>query len=86
MSGAAKKIAHKPSAYLKRFSYDTITHSAPILDWVISQVGISRVMLGSDYCFPMGTDKPVEIVDKLDITAKDRALILGGTAAKLLKF
>ena len=86
ITGAAKKIAHKPSAYLKRFSYDTITHSAPILDWVISQVGISRVMLGSDYCFPMGTDKPVQIVDKLDITARDRALILGGTAAKLLKF
>jgi aminocarboxymuconate-semialdehyde decarboxylase len=85
MSGAMKRIAHPPSAYLKRFTYDTITHSKPILEWVISQVGISRVMLGSDYCFPMGTDRPVKIVDQLDLDDRQRTRILGGTAAKLLK-
>jgi aminocarboxymuconate-semialdehyde decarboxylase len=85
MSGADKKIAQPPSAYLKRFTYDTITHSKPILEWVISQVGISRVMLGSDYCFPMGTERPVKIVDQLDLEDRQRAMILGTTAAKLLK-
>jgi aminocarboxymuconate-semialdehyde decarboxylase len=85
MSGAAKRIAQPPSAYLKRFTYDTITHSRPILEWVISQVGISRIMLGSDYCFPMGTDRPVKIVDQLGLEPRQRTLILGGTAAKLLK-
>jgi aminocarboxymuconate-semialdehyde decarboxylase len=85
ISGAAKRIAHAPSAYLKRFTYDTITHSKPILAWVISQVGVSRVMLGSDYCFPMGTDRPVKIVDQLGLEERKRAQILGGTAAKLLK-
>ncbi len=85
MSGADKKIAQMPSAYLKRFTYDTITHSKPILEWVISQVGISRVMLGSDYCFPMGTERPVKIVDQLDLDDRQRAMILSTTAAKLLK-
>lgn len=85
VSGAAQHIAQPPSAYLKRFTYDTITHSKPILDWVISQVGISRIMLGSDYCFPMGTDRPVKIVDQLGLGDRQRALILGGTAAKLLR-
>jgi len=85
MSGAAKRIAQPPSAYLKRFTYDTITHSKPILEWVISQVGISRIMLGSDYCFPMGTDRPVKIVDQLGLEDRQRGMILGGTAAKLLK-
>ena len=85
MSDAAKRIAQPPSAYLKRFTYDTITHSKPILEWVIAQVGISRVMLGSDYCFPMGTDRPLKIVDRLGLEERQRALILGGNAAKLLR-
>ena len=85
MSGADKRIAQPPSAYLKRFTYDTITHSKPILEWVIGQVGLSRVMLGSDYCFPMGSERPVKIVDQLGLDDRRRAMILGGTAAKLLK-
>jgi aminocarboxymuconate-semialdehyde decarboxylase len=85
VSGGAKHIAQPPSAYLKRFTYDTITHSKPILEWVISRVGINRIMLGSDYCFPMGTDRPVKIVDQLGLDDRQRNMILGGTAAKLLK-
>jgi aminocarboxymuconate-semialdehyde decarboxylase len=52
---------------------------------VISQVGADRVMIGSDYCFDMGYEHPVEIVDALDLTTDARAMILGGTAAELLK-
>ncbi len=85
MTRGAQRIAKKPSAYLKRFTYDTITHSAPILEWVISRVGAERVMLGSDYCFPMGTERPVSMIDRLDLGEHQRELILGGTAAKLLK-
>ena len=85
ITDAPKRIAQPPSAYLKRFTYDTITHSAPILEWVISRVGISRVMLGSDFCFPMGTDRPVKLVDQLGLDQRQRSLILGSTAAKLLR-
>ena len=40
--------------YLRRFYYDTITHSAPALSYLIDQVGADRVMLASDFCFDMG--------------------------------
>jgi hypothetical protein len=33
----------------------------------------------------MGTDRPVKIVDQLGLEDRQRAMILGGTAAKLLK-
>lgn len=85
VSGAAKRMKHKPSAYLRRFTYDTITHSKPILDFVISQVGARRLMLGSDYCFSMGSERPVKIVDELDLSDRERDMILGGTATRLLK-
>lgn len=40
------------------------------------------IMIDSDYCFDMGYEHPVEIVDELDLAADARAMILGGTAAK----
>jgi aminocarboxymuconate-semialdehyde decarboxylase len=83
-----KELAHMkrpPSDYLRRFTYDTVSHSKAIMQFVIAQVGIDRVMLGSDYCFDMGYEHPVEIVDGLGLDGEQRDLVLHGTAAKLLK-
>jgi aminocarboxymuconate-semialdehyde decarboxylase len=81
----AKRIAHAPSTYLRRFTYDTIAHSKPIMEFIISQVGVDRIMLGSDYCFEVGYDRPVEVVEDLRLSSEQRKMILGETAAKILK-
>lgn len=81
----AKQSAQIPSAYLRRFMYDTIVHSKPMMEFIISQVGVERILLGSDYCFPVGYDRPVENVEELRLNPEERKMILGGTAAKLLK-
>lgn len=73
-----------PSDYLRRFTYDTISHSPEILRWLISQVGIDRILLGSDYTFDMGYAWPLEVLDALDLTQEERAMILEGTAATIL--
>jgi aminocarboxymuconate-semialdehyde decarboxylase len=82
---AAKHSAQPPSAYLHRFMYDTIAHSKPLMEYIISQVGVERIMMGSDYCFPVGYDRPVEVVEELRLNSEQRKMILGGTAAKILK-
>ena len=74
-----------PSTYLRRFTYDTISHSKPIMEFIISQVGVDRVMLGSDYCFGAGYDRPVEVVEDLRLNSEQRKMILGETAAKILR-
>lgn len=82
----AKIPDRPPEDYLTRFYYDTITHSGPLLAYLIEQVGADRVMLGSDFCFGMGYDRPVEVVTEhpaLDEPA--RAQILGGNARRLLR-
>ena len=81
----AKQSKQIPSAYLHRFLYDTIAHSKPTMEFIISQVGVDRIMLGSDYCFPVGYDRPVENVEELHLNPDERKMILGGTAAKILK-
>ena len=82
---AAKQSAQTPSAYLRRFTYDIITHSKPLMEYVISQVGVDRIMLGSDYCYEVGYTQPVQVVEELNLSSEQRNLILSGTAAKLLK-
>ncbi len=79
-----KALPNAPNTYLRRFTYDTISHSKPVMEFLISQVGIDRIVLGSDYCFDMGYERPLQLVDELDLSPDKRAMILGGNAAKLL--
>jgi aminocarboxymuconate-semialdehyde decarboxylase len=75
-----------PSAYLRRFTYDTISHAPASLRYLVDLVGAGRVMVGSDYCFDMGYERPVQVVTRLGgLSRADRARILGGTAARLLR-
>jgi aminocarboxymuconate-semialdehyde decarboxylase len=75
-----------PSAYLRRFTYDTIGHNPSINLGLIRMVGADRVILGSDYCFDMGVTDPVGDIERLEaLGADERELIVGKTAAKLLR-
>jgi aminocarboxymuconate-semialdehyde decarboxylase len=78
--------ARRPfGAYLRRFTYDAISHSPEALRYLVSLVGADRVMLGSDYCFDMGYERPRDIITKrLGLKAADQARILRGNAARLL--
>ncbi|WP_236674099.1 amidohydrolase family protein [Paraburkholderia hospita] len=80
-----RRLAQKPSSYLRRFCYDTVSHSGPVLDYLMQNIGVDRLVLGSDYCFDMGYEQPVRFLDRLDLTAQQRAMILGGNAGKLLR-
>jgi aminocarboxymuconate-semialdehyde decarboxylase len=81
-----KHLKRAPSAYLRRFTYDTVTHSPEALRYLIGLVGADRVMIGSDYCFDMGYERPVEVVTGLrGLRAADTARVLGGNAARLLR-
>jgi aminocarboxymuconate-semialdehyde decarboxylase len=78
-------VKRPPSAYLRRFTYDTISHAPESLRYLIGLVGADRVMIGSDYCFDMGYERPVDIVNKWTRLSKaDKDRILGGNARKLL--
>jgi len=46
--------------------------------------GPDRVLLGSDYPFDMGVERPAEIVRALGLPAQQEAAILAGNARRLL--
>jgi aminocarboxymuconate-semialdehyde decarboxylase len=51
-----------PVQYLRRFYYDTIGYSDDVLDYLVRIVGGDRILMGSDYCFPIAYERPVEVV------------------------
>jgi aminocarboxymuconate-semialdehyde decarboxylase len=80
-----KQLPQAPSKYLRRFTYDTISHSKPIMDFIVKEVGVDRIVVGSDYCFDMGLDRPLDIVSQLSLTTAQRNMVLHGNASTLFK-
>ena len=82
---AQQKISALPSTYFKRFYFDTITHSVEALTYLVKLVGVGQVMMGSDYPFDMGYDRPAEIIEQVPgLSEAGKAAILGGNAQRVL--
>jgi aminocarboxymuconate-semialdehyde decarboxylase len=79
------KMPQPPSKYLQRFTYDTVVHSKSVMEFVLSEVGADRIMIGSDYCLDMGYEEPVHFLDQVNMSSAQRKMILGENAARLLK-
>jgi aminocarboxymuconate-semialdehyde decarboxylase len=77
-------IKTEPKDIAKRFFYDTILHSAPVLEFMIGHVGADHVLLGSDYPYDMEMRDCANHVKGLKISAADKTTILGAHAEKLL--
>src|SRR5262245_6240178 len=71
------------SSYLPRFFYDTVLFNPDMLEFLVTKVPASHVMLATDY--PFAENKPVEYVRRAKkLSRKDQDAILGGNAAKLM--
>jgi aminocarboxymuconate-semialdehyde decarboxylase len=79
-------IAHPPTEYLRRFHYDTIGYSDAVVDYLVRHVGPDRVLMGSDYCFPIAVEQPAIAVTANPLLAVEHhAPILEGNARRLLR-
>jgi aminocarboxymuconate-semialdehyde decarboxylase len=79
-----KNVPQQPENIARRFYYDTILHSAKVLEFMIGHVGEDRVLLGSDYPYDMGMLDCVDHVRGLAVSDNVKSAILHATAVKLL--
>ncbi len=78
-------IKRKPSSSLEKFYFDTITFDRGMLSHLIERFGADHVLLGTDYPYDMGMEDPIGFIEKTPrLRAKDKALIEGMNAARLL--
>jgi len=69
---------------IRCFHFDTVVFDAGVLRALVDFAGPERVLLGSDYPFDMGDDRPAEVVRALALPADEEGAILGGNALRLL--
>jgi len=79
-----KNVPREPKDIARRFYYDTILHSAPVLEFMIGHVGADRVLLGSDYPYDMAMLDCVAHVRGLSIADADKERILSSGPQLLL--
>ena len=81
-----KHIEHAPLEYLRRFHYDTIGYSDAVVEYLVRNVGHDRVVMGSDYCFPIAYEQPVKLVTgNPSLSNEAKEAIVSGNARRLLK-
>ena len=68
----------------RRCVCDTVTQSATALRYLVSEAGANKVMLGSEYPFDMADPALVETVKQAGLSAVDEALLLRGSAERIL--
>ncbi|MDH4279530.1 MAG: amidohydrolase, partial [Acidimicrobiia bacterium] len=72
-----------PSSYAERFSVDSAVFDDATLGFLVGVMGEDRVMLGSDYPFPLGELEPGELVAASTILSSEaKVKVAGGNAAR----
>jgi aminocarboxymuconate-semialdehyde decarboxylase len=81
-----RSIPRPPSQYQRHFYYDTVVGSEKALRFLLDEVGVDRVVLGSDWPFVPWHPSPVTWVQGLaSLTADEKEKILWRNLESLLK-
>ncbi len=74
-----------PRDYLGRFVVDSLVHDPHALNYMIKQLGVNSIAMGSDYPFPLGEHVPGLLIEQMELSVADRARMLHGTALEWLQ-
>jgi aminocarboxymuconate-semialdehyde decarboxylase len=85
---AREQAIHPPGrdvrTAMRRFFVDTVVHDCDVLRDLIHFFGPGHVLLGSDYPFDMGDERPVETIRRLGLELEAEKMILGENALRLI--
>ena len=74
-----------PREGFSQLYFDSIVFEPEVLDFLVARVGVERVLLGSDWPFPIGDLEPCEVVKKSSLSSNNKAQILETNAQVLFK-
>jgi aminocarboxymuconate-semialdehyde decarboxylase len=75
---------HPPSHYLNRFYTDSAVFDGRALRFLVGTMGEERVMLGSDYPFPLGEERVGTLIRESDLSNRTKTRLLGENALRFL--
>jgi len=74
----------RPSQYLNRFYVDSAVFDERALQFLVNTMGTERVMLGSDYPFPLGEHRVGALIRSSALSAPTKDRLLGGNAVEFI--
>jgi len=75
-----------PSHYLSRFYVDSVVFDHRALRYLVETMGPERILLGSDYPFPLGEEHVGSLVRSSSLPDTTKSKILGENALQFLGF
>lgn len=76
--------ARSPRSALTEVIFDSCVHDPTALRYLIELMGADRLMLGTDYPFPLGEQRPGQVIDQATTDSGIREQIYSGTALRWL--
>ena len=73
-----------PRDYLGKFYVDSLVHEPAVLNYMIDLFGANCIALGSDYPFPLGEDKPGEMIKNMQLDDQTNQWLYADTALRWL--
>ena len=74
-----------PRHYLNRFYVDSAVFDEPTLQFLVGTMSAERVLLGSDYPFPLGEEHVGALIRESHLSGRAKAQLLGGNAKQFLR-
>ena len=79
------KLKKKPSEYLKQLYFDSLVFTPEAIRHLVAQVGVSQLVMGSDYPYRWQLHPVDHIFACTSLTEEEKEGILSGTAMRLLR-
>jgi aminocarboxymuconate-semialdehyde decarboxylase len=76
---------HSPRKYLEKLYFDSLVHEPAVLDYLVDLVGADRVMLGTDYPFPLGELAPGNLIASMPYDDSIKESMFSDSALNWLK-
>ncbi|HET7591494.1 MAG TPA: amidohydrolase family protein, partial [Rhodanobacteraceae bacterium] len=76
--------SREPREYFQRLFFDSCVHDPQALRYLLDVVGADRVMLGTDYPFPLGEQHPGSGIEALELRPAQRERLYHGAALEWL--
>jgi aminocarboxymuconate-semialdehyde decarboxylase len=73
-----------PREYIGRFYVDSLVHDPDLLQYMLKLMGANSIALGSDYPFPLGEDRPGQLIESMRLDSAIVERLMHGTALEWL--
>ena len=61
--------------YIGQFYTDSLVHDENALKYLVSTIGEKKVMLGSDYPFPLGEHHPGKLIESIEDMEEEKKVL-----------